>query len=220
MYLSRLILNPCSNQARSELANPYEMHRTVMKAYAAGADRVLYRLEIHPHSGALTLLVQSQLCPDWGFLAAPEKSYLLPLSACPSGIVENPQVKTFDPELRAGQALAFRLRANPTVKKDRQDKKQGRRVALYREEDQLQWLARKLEAAGAELLSARTSNETKTGGVRFRQGARQELTYLSVQFDGVLRVRQAEQLRAAVVGGIGSGKGFGFGLLSLAPLQD
>ena len=33
MYLSRLILNPRSRQVRNELADPYEMHRTVCKAF-------------------------------------------------------------------------------------------------------------------------------------------------------------------------------------------
>jgi CRISPR system Cascade subunit CasE len=38
----------------------------------------------------------------------------------------------------------------------------------------------------------------------------------AVTFDGLLRVTDPEALLAALAGGIGSGKGFGFGLLSLA----
>ncbi|HKV39599.1 MAG TPA: type I-E CRISPR-associated protein Cas6/Cse3/CasE, partial [Blastocatellia bacterium] len=33
LYFSRLLLNPRSRQVRSELANPYEMHRTLMRAF-------------------------------------------------------------------------------------------------------------------------------------------------------------------------------------------
>jgi CRISPR system Cascade subunit CasE len=40
---------------------------------------------------------------------------------------------------------------------------------------------------------------------------------MSVQFDGILRVSDPDKLHAAIENGIGSGKGFGFGLLSLAP---
>jgi CRISPR system Cascade subunit CasE len=40
---------------------------------------------------------------------------------------------------------------------------------------------------------------------------------LSVQFDGVLRVTDAQKLTETIARGVGSGKGFGFGLLSLAP---
>ncbi len=221
-YLSRLFLNPRSRQVRSELANPYEMHRTVMHAFAGRADkddRVMFRLEIHPRSGIPILLVQSPPKPDWGFLVVPEKNYLLPLADCPPGVNDNPAVKTFDLGLQAGQNLVFRLRANPTVKKDRDGKKQGRRVGLIREEDQLKWLERKLEASGARLVSARTSNDAKVKGERWQADERQELAFLSVQFDGLLTVYEPEKLLASLQNGIGSGKGLGFGLLSLAPAR-
>lgn len=221
-YLSRLFLNPHSRQVRSELANPYEMHRTIMHAFAGRAEkeaRVLFRLEIHPKTGIPILLVQSPLEPDWTFLLVPEKNYLLPLVDFSPGVSENPAVKTFEPGLRPGQNLMFRLRANPTIKKDREGKKQGRRVGLYREDDQLKWLERKLEAAGASLVSARTSNETKLSGERKHESERQDLSFLSVQFDGILQVKDPDQLLDTLQAGIGSGKGLGFGLLSLAPSQ-
>ena len=41
----------------------------------------------------------------------------------------------------------------------------------------------------------------------------------SVQFDGLLRVTDPDRLRETVRKGIGSGKGLGFGLLSLAPAR-
>jgi CRISPR system Cascade subunit CasE len=220
MYLSRLILNPRSRQVQRELADPYEMHRTIMHAFAnhpRTADRTLFRLEIHPKIGIPTLLVQSRLEPGWDFLSAPMKNYLLPLADCPPGVSQNPAVKAFELRLYPGQTLAFRLKANPTVKKDREGKKQGRRVGLCREEDQLQWLKRKLEAAGAILLSARPAGEGKLSGRLHHDGQRHDLTFMSVQFDGILRVSDPDKLHAAIENGIGSSKGFGFGLLSLAP---
>jgi CRISPR system Cascade subunit CasE len=219
MYLSRLILNPRSRQVRSELANPYEMHRTVMNAFAGwdtSQDRILFRLEMRRQLGLPVLLVQSPLEPRWNFLTAPEKNYLLPAEECPSGIDQNLAVKTFELNLLSGDELAFRLRANPSVKKDRQGKKQGRRVGLYREEDQLKWLERKLDAAGARLVSARTSNEAKINAAQKSDQAHNDLTFLAVLFDGGLMVSYPERLWAAVKNGIGSGKGLGLGLLSLA----
>jgi CRISPR system Cascade subunit CasE len=219
MYLSRLFLNPRSRQVRNEIADLYEMHRTVMKAFAIhleSDERVLFRLDVHPQTGIPTLLVQSQYEPDWSFLFAPEKNYLHPADDFPLD-VENPAVKAVNVDFHPGQVLAFRLRANPTVKKDREGKKQGRRVALVREEDQLMWMERKLETAGASLVSARTSNETKLNGERKYAGERQALSFLSVLFDGVLQVKDPAEFKEALQTGIGSGKGLGFGLLSLAP---
>jgi len=225
MYLSRLFLNLRSRQVRRELSNLYELHRTVMHAFAAydkNDNRVLFRMEIHPRTGVPVLLVQSPFKPDWGFLAAPAKNYLLPLAECPSGVNRNPAVKTFDLELKKGQKLIFRLKANPTVKKTMQEagkKDRKIRLGLVREEDQLKWLERKLSASGASMLSARTSNQTKLGGERKRGDEKQSLTFISVQFDGVLQVKDPALLLSALQLGIGSGKGMGFGLLSLAPVR-
>ncbi len=225
IYLSRLILNPRSRQVRSEMANPYEMHRTVMKAFAGRftgdttsptEGRVLFRLEIHPRTHIPTLLVQSPIEPDWSFLLAAEKNYLLDEAELPLE-VENPGVKAIDLRLRTGQILSFRLRANPTVKKSREEKKQGRREGLLREEDQMAWLQRKVSAAGGKLVAGRAAQETLLHGKRMHPGQSQNLSFLSVQFDGTLQVDDPERLIQAVQSGIGSGKGMGFGLLSLAP---
>jgi CRISPR system Cascade subunit CasE len=43
------------------------------------------------------------------------------------------------------------------------------------------------------------------------------LCLLAVRFDGLLQVADPARLQAALRQGIGSGKGLGFGLLSLAP---
>ena len=80
----------------------------------------------------------------------------------------------------------------------------------------MNWLARKAEQSGFRLLSVRTANEAVLDGVVHRESREENLRLLSVQFDGLLQVQVAELLRLAARDGIGSGKGFGFGLLSLA----
>jgi CRISPR system Cascade subunit CasE len=226
MYLSRLILNPRSRQVRNELADPYEMHRTVCNAFPNGlfkAERneenttnILFRVDLHPRTRIPTLLVQSRQQPDWSFLSAERKDYLLGENELPLD-VENPAVKDLNLQLREGQMLAFRLRANPTVKKDREGKKQGRRVGLLREEDQHNWLVRKLETAGAALINVNIVNEQFTHGKLFKEKEKaSRLNFLSVQFDGVLQVQDKDKLTSSIFTGFGSAKGLGFGLLSLA----
>jgi CRISPR system Cascade subunit CasE len=222
MYLSRLILNPRSRQVRNELADPYEMHRTVCKAIPDANYKdnepsgILFRVDLHPRTRIPTLLVQSRQQPDWSFLLAERKDYLLGANELPLD-VENPAIKEMNIQLRDGQVLAFRLRANPTVKKDREGKKQGRRVGLLREEDQQKWLARKLETAGAALVSVNIVNEQFTRGKLFKEREKAlRLNFLSVQFDGVLQVKDKDKLTSNIFTGFGSAKGLGFGLLSLA----
>ena len=212
MYLSRLILNPRSRRARTDIANPYEMHRTVMRAFPDEADggpgRVLFRLDSGATSSALFLLVQSDKPPDWSFLSSPDAGgYLLEI-----GDPEhyNPDSKRIDLfSLAAPQRLfRFRLRANPTVKRN------GRRRAILKEEEQAAWLHRKASDAGFSLTGLRITPEN---AVTARRNGSARLTFNSALFDGILRVTDTHAFKSALAAGIGPAKGFGFGLLSLAP---
>ena len=111
--------------------------------------------------------------------------------------------------------LAFRLRANPTVKR-KFPSGDHKRVGIYDEQKQIEWLKRKGEQGGFRLLSIRTSNQDMVGGTIGRDRTTHKLNLLAVQFDGLLQVTDPDRLRETVRQGIGSGKGLGFGLLSLA----
>jgi CRISPR system Cascade subunit CasE len=214
MYLSRLILDPASRRVRRELAEPYQMHRSIMRAFSDSLrdveERVLFRVDAAPRSEALTLLVQSWTLPDWSWLGErAAQGYLLSVPE------PNPAVKAFELHLVAGQVLSFRLRANPTARRKLEDG-QHKRVGLYREEEQVVWLRRKGEASGFRVLSVAAGGSEVVGGAAGSGEQRHDLKLLAVQFDGTLQVTDAERLRQAVADGVGSGKGFGFGLLSLA----
>lgn len=226
MYLSRLVLNPRSRQTQSELANPYEMHRTIMSAFPEElppGERVLFRLEEAPRAAQLVLLVQSQTAPDWSKLSSPGNPYLLRdenlLQGAPNPAVKQVELRQM---LKEGQRLTFRLRANPTAKRtfEKDGVKTKKRIGIYREEDQVRWLERKLTEAGCRLLAARTSGAEMQQGELRRDAERHRLKYLGVVFDGELLVEDPERLAQAVNNGIGSGKGLGFGLLSLAPWRE
>lgn len=217
MYLSQLILNPRHRRVQKEVALPYQLHRSLMNAFPddlqEGQERVLFRLEKRPRATALTLLVQSFTLPDWSWLAAPNaRGYLLPVD------VPNPSTKSFDLRLAPGQELTFRLRANPTARRRLPDGSR-KRVGLCKEEEQRAWLERKAEQGGFQILSARTSQQDTIKEKVKRDKETIELCFLSVQFDGLLRVHDPDRLHASVRNGVGSGKGMGFGLLSLAPAR-
>lgn len=225
MYLSRLILNPRSRQVRNELADPYEMHRTVCKAFPDANYRdnelsgILFRVDLHPKTRLPTLLVQSHQKPDWMFLLTDRKDYLLGENELPLD-VKNPAVKEMHIQLRAEQVLAFRLRANPTFKKttvkENGDKHKAR-LGIFKEEDQHKWLEQKFEFAGATLITVNIVDEQFTHGKLFSEKQKeQRMNFLSVQFDGTLQVKNPDQLVKSIYAGFGSAKGLGFGLLSLA----
>jgi len=220
MYLSRLLLNPRSRQMQRELADPYQMHRTIMSAFPFPLpedERILFRLDEAPRTGTLTLLVQSIHLPDWTPLTEPAKAYLLPADTVPAQL-PNPAVKPYDPALIPGQTLAFRLLANPTKRLGKTaEKAAGKRVGLHREDDQLAWLQRKLESAGCQLISADISRQAKITGKLHRNDQKHDLSFNAVRFEGQLQIRELDKLIPALRDGVGPAKGLGFGLLSLAP---
>ena len=122
-------------------------------------------------------------------------------------VKKNPAVKPFALALAPGEQLVFRLCANPTVKRD------GKRHALWREEEQLDWFQRKAESGGFQVLSVRLQ---ELGNVQGWTRDRQQLNLFTVQYDGVLQVTDPHLLEQTIQNGIGPGKGLGFGLLSLA----
>jgi CRISPR system Cascade subunit CasE len=246
MYLSRLIVNPRDRAVRRDLGDCHGLHRTLLAAYPQSGDGdgaraafgVLYRVETEPETGHAAVLVQSTAAPDWDRLPA---GYL---SASHDG-VENPAVKTIDRSLealRAGMRLRFRLRANPTrrVHKDstvpKDQRMRGKRVDLRYEKDQIDWLERKGEAGGFRVKAVRTATMAADGqrahvvDVRTAPQGRDrgrrpnptrsrsdDLSFGAVLFDGELVVTDAEAFRRTLTAGIGSGKAYGFGLLSVAP---
>jgi len=217
MYLSRLLLNPRSRQVQREIGDPYQLHRTIMAAFPEAlpaGERVLHRLDSNERTRQVVLLVQSQTSPDWSTLAT--RDYLLPVD--PFSDLENPAVKTLLLTFRQGQQLRFRLRANPIKRLARDvpehDLKKGQRIGLFREEDQQAWLQNKGNDRGGFLVVGATLySEGFSGGWTKEQ---HKLKHLAVCFDGVLQVTHPEQFQQTIHAGIGSGKAFGFGLLSLA----
>jgi CRISPR system Cascade subunit CasE len=126
------------------------------------------------------------------------------------------------------QALVFRLRANATRRVKRGTATEGAgstRVPLRGEAARLEWLHRQAEHRGFQLCTTeedlnvpdvRVIEEPAVLGWRGNAGQRQRLTFASVLFEGRLQVRDRVLFRAAVEGGIGPAKAYGFGLLSVA----
>lgn len=206
MYLSRLILNSRSRAVQRDLASPYDLHRTVMSGFPKNLnkheERVLYRLDQMDGGNQLVLLVQSYLEPDWTRL---DSMYLAQSSE------DNPGVKQLELQPIAGQRFAFRLRANPTRRLgSRAGDDKGKRVGLYAVDEQIQWLNRKAKGSGFIVESVLPTQQHRA------DDRKRDLKFLSVRFDGILQVTDAALFALALTNGIGSGKAFGFGLLSVA----
>jgi CRISPR system Cascade subunit CasE len=174
----------------------------------------LFRIDPGP-AGRAMILVQSAVKPDWDY-AFQNARFLL---AAPA------EVKAYEPGFAVGQRLRFRLAANPTRKLSQHSlerdgkpvKKEsiGKRVPVPA--DQLfDWLARRADARG---FSIQKETTTVQAGYTFESKARDSKgqRLRSVRYEGILTVTDSDKFRNTLVSGIGPGKAFGFGLVSVAP---
>ncbi len=199
--------NPERRSEDPEFLRPYEstiLHAVHEKARTA-EQAFLFRVDALP-AGRAMIVVQSAPRPDWEY-AFQNAMHLL---------VGPPQIRPIEHRYDSGQTLVFRLRANPT----RRDKDTKKRVGVLTEEKQREWLVRKGQSGGFELLSVTVTDES------FRRAYRghpeddvKPMSHLAVRYDGVLTVADPSAFRATIVAGVGSGKAFGFGLLSVAPFR-
>lgn len=207
MFLAKLILDGAFGHVRRDMADAYQMHRTLSRVFAvdeAGPPtRFLWRLEAAPSQGtvgAATVLVQSLQPGNWASLAHLEGYRLA-----------GQKPVALDSLLQSGRHYAFRLLANPTVTRD------GKRYGLLGEEAQRAWLGRQAERNGFILQECVVSGTARLTVKQPRSGHR--ITVDTVRFDGILTAEDVSKMRDALVQGLGHAKALGLGLLSIAPLH-
>jgi CRISPR system Cascade subunit CasE len=206
--LARIRLNPHHRDVHRDLRDATQMHRTVMRMApdSLGASPrhqmgLLYRLEETDTSS--TLLVQAArldpalLSPGYGH--ADVKS-LGPMFAA----------------LRKGLAVRYRIVLNP-AKRERlgldQKNKRGRIIPLSGADADQWWLRRAADAG----LHLHVLTPTNLAAVRPRNQQAPPMRHSLLRYDGTATVTDPEALTQAVLTGIGRGKPYGAGLLSLAP---
>lgn len=196
MILSRLSFDPLNREAMKTTGDIYKLHEAVMSGFKKydHSPRVLFRLEPEWNEHGIHILVQSSVDPDWTDLKENTKG----LISC--------QMKPFHPVLNSGDLLRFRLRGNPTVKRN------GKRYGLIRDDALEKWMLKWEGSMGVKLLSFNVIDEGYLKGHK-RDGIIQIKT---ARFEGRFQVVDTEKLLAKMIEGIGPAKGFGCGLLSIA----
>jgi CRISPR system Cascade subunit CasE len=204
MYLARLELNGQERAVCADLGNAHALHQRIMQAFPdeqrqnARADwNILFRQE--PDSDVI--LVQSEIEGCWGNL--------------PPNYLKQHSSKSFTPDAKlfdAGRVMQFRLKANPT-KRNSQTKKL---IGMFHQADQLTWLERKANQHGFILHGVDVIPTPNAFGIKARGQA--PIRLVTVLYQGVLQVTDSDLLIAAIQEGIGRGRSYGCGLLSVARL--
>ena len=193
MILSKVILAP------GNLQNAWEWHRALWSLFPDierqpnESSPFLYRVERVDLAKGAEVLVQSTLRPI-------ERSKNAKVAA----------TRMIEPRPQTHQPLRFLLTANVTKTirdKDAPDRKI--RVPLIREEEQIQWLGRKLNGAAGKISELKVQPHPP---IYFRKGSRPG-KIVKVSFEGMLETSDPERLKGILESGIGPAKAFGCGLL-------
>lgn len=209
MYLSRIALDLRNPSVRQALRDCNDMHRNLMQGFGAfQADEaarrracVLYRLV--ERRDEISLLVSSAVAPERQALAA--RGFVM-ASDSPK------DVSGLEQAFEAGRLLRFELLASP-CKKVSGTGKNSRRAFLRTEPERMEWLRKKAEQGGFEVIEVReTSRAISIDGVR--SGMR--IHHDAVTFSGVLRILDRGRFWETYCTGIGPGKAYGMGMLTVA----
>jgi CRISPR system Cascade subunit CasE len=180
-----------------------------------------FLFRIDPLSTSRTMIVvQSAIKPNWHY-AFQNADYLL--AGPPIG------PKVFDPAIENGQLFSFRLLANPTRKintKTREDgtKSNGTRVPVAHDKIK-DWLTTRSSQSG---FAVESFLDVQTGYISSfkdkvssdKEDSKNGLNFFYTRYNGTLRVTDKDAMHNTIIQGIGSAKGFGFGLLSIAPIKE
>ncbi len=242
MYISRIPLNTARYEGRRLVASPYRLHGAVEKSFAPGvprsdeSGRILWRLDTANDGKELWLYVVSPVQPDF--------SHIIEQAGWANGGEQ--QTKDYErllSRIALGQHWRFRLRAN-TVRAALTDRfkyeiHQDPAIAAAREKGgrghlkgdatagyQLKWLKKRSATNGFALLpSPDVPSEpaclvSQRRTERFRKyGDPHPVTLTTCQFDGMLEVTDVDLFEHVLRFGIGRGRGFGCGLMTIAPIR-
>ncbi|SDH19781.1 type I-E CRISPR-associated protein Cas6/Cse3/CasE [Pseudonocardia oroxyli] len=212
MYMTRFEINPQRRAARDMLASPQRLHAAVLAAFpesSSDGGRVLWRLDPGAHDAVLYIV-----SPD-----KPDLSHLVESIGRPTYGWQTRDYGPFLDRLAAGERWAFRLCANPVHNVPAPGGGRGKRVGHVTAAQQTDWFLRRVERSGFAIVDGTAGapdlvlRSRRT--LRFARRNR-TVTLSTAVFEGTLNVVDPILLRAALTQGIGPGKGYGCGLLTLA----
>ncbi|AMB99973.1 type I-E CRISPR-associated protein Cas6/Cse3/CasE [Aerococcus urinaehominis] len=213
MYLSRVKIDTNNRQKIRDLTHVGAYHNWVEQAFpdemAAGVrSRKLWRID-HV-AGQDYLLVVSEQQPDLALL----ERYGVPGSA------ETKVYDQFLDQLYDGQKLRFRVTLNPVISKSRAASGQRGRVMPHVTVDhQMNFLKARAEKNGFHL----SENEfyiKDSGFVLFKKTGQRDLRLTKVTYEGLLTISDLDQFKTSLTQGFGKKKAYGFGLLTVIPVEQ
>lgn len=208
LYLSRIKLDPAKKDTLRALAAPGKFHGALEASFNGPRQRNLWRLD--SLNGALYILLLSKTAPDLSHVCAQ--------FCCSSEDVQTKQYDGLLSHVECGTRWRFRLTANP-VKAQMQDQGRGKVQACTTIPQQEMWLLAHCEKHGFRVTED-SFQVMQNKWYRFYKSDRNQVSLLAVTYEGELEITDAELFRTALCSGVGRGKAYGMGLLTVIRTQE
>lgn len=216
IWLTRITPHPASRDARRDLGDAVHLHRRLMSLFPdeAGPDPraalgVLHRTDDSPTGPCI--IMQSTHQPD---LSRLPQTYATAITRDLGPLLA---------ALRPGINVHFRCVASPVRKPGATTRSLYNLPAVVpltgAHADE--WWMRQADTAGLKVLTLHSQPLDSATGVRGKPGTgQQRIRHARTRFDGTATVIDPDQLRTKLTDGIGRGKAYGCGLLTLAPTRE
>lgn len=209
MYLTRMPLDMTRRDAMLALQAPHRLHGAIEAACEGMEKRKLWRID--------------RLGEQYFLLLLSAQKPNLQAASAQFGAEGDWETRDYEPLLartKKGSVWRFRLVANPTESVPSSQNQRGKVRACSIIEDQMRWLRRRAEKNGfllAEDGFAVTENRWQTFDKHY--DATKHVSLLAVTYEGLLTVTDEALFRQALTDGMGRGKAYGMGLLTVMRVQ-
>ena len=222
MYLTSFDINRARRGAQKLLGSPHALHAAVLAGFPdpspTETGRVLWRLDNDRHTPKLVVVSP----------AAPDLTHLAEQAGWPT-LQDSWRVTPYQQMLdriETGHRYAFRLTANPTHSIRDGNAGRGKPRGHLTVAQQEKWLLTRQERAGFQIdervdADDRLHHDLVVRDRKLLAFHRRETEVILrvVTYEGVLTVRDRDAFVSVLCRGIGRAKGYGCGLLTIAPIR-
>lgn len=205
MYLSRIEIDRYNRNTMKALNSPSIFHGAIESSFAGERKRNLWRID--QLNEQLYVMILSETEPDFSsFCAQFSRSDSSWETKSYNGLLDR---------IKNGDKWRFRITANPTKSvPDRKDGNRGKVYAHITKDHQKKWIMDRSEKNGF-LLTDDSYDVVQEKWFRFYKRESRTISLLAVTYEGILEVTDTELFRNALISGIGRGKAYGMGLITV-----
>lgn len=212
MYISRVEVDIFNRRKTKDLMHLGAYHSWVEDSFPDEKEnkirsRKLWRIDVL--SKKMYLILVSENKPNLTLL----EKY---------GVEGSAQTKDYDnflSNIKNGDLMRFRVTLNPVISESQGSGKRGKIKPCYDEKSQIKFLLDRSSINGFSVDIDSLLLKEKGTSILKKHGFGQ-INFLKIVFEGILTVEDEDVFRKLLVTGLGKHKAYGFGLMTVIPIEN